>query len=350
MTNFRSDNNAGLCPEALKAILEAAGGHVVAYGDDVYTHGAVEQFRVLFGSGTEVYFVATGTAANTLAIASLTDIGERVFCHRYAHVANAESTAPERIAGCRVTEIATADSKLTPEVIEHWMKVRHNVHYPQPGVVTITNPTEFGELYTAQETRALCTVAHAHGYRVHVDGARFASAVAGLGCSPREISVDAGVDALTFGGTKNGLAGGEAVLFFRQGDGAIAERAADRFAYQRKSTGHLLSKHRFVTAPFLATLKNDVWLKHAGHANAMATLLGDALIEASCIPKFPVQANGVFVELADEVHDALATKGYTYHLLGEQEWKMARFMMSFDTDADQVHELGREIIEVRGMA
>ena len=205
-------------------------------------------------------------------------------------------------------------------------------------------------MYTAQETRALCTVAHAHGYRVHVDGARFASAVARLGCSPREISVDAGVDALTFGGTKNGLAGGEAVLFFRQGDGAIAERAAERFAYQRKSTGHLLSKHRFVTAPFLATLKNDVWLKHAGHANAMATLLGDALIEASCIPKFPVQANGVFVELADEVHDALATKDYTYHLLGEQEWKMARFMMSFDTDADQVHELGREIIEVRGMA
>ena len=345
MPSFRSDNNAGLCQEALDAIISVARGHVIAYGTDEFTERAVEQFRRIFGSSTSAFFVATGTAANTLAIASLINDWGRVLCHKYSHVAIDESTAPERIAGCRVTDIATRDSKLNPEVIESYIdKGRRDVHHPRPGVITISNPTEFGQVYSPDETSALCSTAHRLGYRVHVDGARFGCAVAHVGCSPRELSVDAGVDGLTFGGAKNGLASGEAVLFFPQDDGSVAKRAAERFEYHRKSTGHLLSKHRFVTAPFLATLENDVWLKHATHSNAMATLLADALTEADIPPSFPTQSNGVFIDLPDHIHQVLADKDYTYHSAGAPDWNLARFMMSFDTNPEDVRGLAREII------
>ena len=255
---LRSDNNAGLCPEARNALLAADdGGHEVGYGDDAHTARAVAAFRELFGDGCDVFFVATGTAANTLAIASLVEPWHQVLCHPESHYAHHESTAPERITGCRTRPIGdpTRDRLRVDDLAGLAAFEPGDVHEAQPGVLTLTNATEFGTLYTPEELRALTDRAHALGYRVHVDGARFANAVAALGCDPRALSVDCGVDALSFGGTKNGLAFGEAVLFFAQGDGRTRERAAARFPYLRKSTGHLLSKHRFASAPFEATLR-----------------------------------------------------------------------------------------------
>ena len=202
--------------------------------------------------------------------------------------------------------------------------------------MTISNPTEFGCVYTPNEMRALCEVAHAAGYRVHVDGARFANAVAALGCDPRAIAGDAGVDALSFGGTKNGLACGEAVLFFPQGDGRVFEATTEAFPFHRKSTGHLLSKHRFVSAPFAATLRDGVWLRHATHANAMASRLAEGLVGLGYQLRFPAEANAVFVILSPPVDAAMRDRGYTWYPFGDPGWNMFRIMCSFDTQQEHV--------------
>ncbi|MEC9374647.1 MAG: aminotransferase class I/II-fold pyridoxal phosphate-dependent enzyme, partial [Planctomycetota bacterium] len=192
---FRSDNNAGMCPEALAALQEAnSAGHATGYGDDAWTAEAVAQFRRIFGEETAVFFVATGTIANVLSIACLTEGWQRIICHSHSHLNDDESTAPELFTGCRVTTVEKRESKLTAEDVERAASVgRGDVHQPQAGVVSVSNPTEFGEVYSPEEMRAICEVAHARGYRVHVDGARFANAVAHLKCDPKAISCDAGV-------------------------------------------------------------------------------------------------------------------------------------------------------------
>ena len=341
MPTFRSDNNAGLLPEALDAFVKAArADHAMAYGDDPDTARAVEAFRALFGPRTEAFFVATGTSANTLAIASLTRPWQRVLCHEHAHWVRDESTAPERITQCRAQAIPTRGPKITPEEFRrHARSDRGDVHEPQPGVLTLSNPTEFGATYTAAELAALCAAAHELGFRVHVDGARFANAVAFLGCAPREIACDAGVDALSFGGTKNGLADGEAVLFFPQGDGSAFRQAVHDFPFHRKSTGHLLSKHRFVTAPFAASLAGGAWLRHAARANEMARRLADGLLELGHTPKYAVESNGVFVSLPDAAVARLRAAGQDFYGFGEPEWKLYRLMTSFDTRPEDVEAL-----------
>ena len=337
MHGFCSDNNAGLCPEALRAIIDANDGHRSAYGDDEYTAAAVGELRTIFGDETGAWFVATGTAANTLAIASLTQPWQEVLCHVHSHYNEDESTAPERIAHCRTVQVRTESSKLEPADIERFGREGPgDVHQTQPGVVTISNPTELGTVYTPAEVEALCRVAHDRGYRVHVDGARFANAVASLGCEPRALSVDAGVDGLSFGGTKNGLACGEAVLFFRQGDGLAFAAATVAFAFHRKSTGHLLSKHRFVSAPFAAVLADGSWLRRAAAANQAAARLGRGLEELGYRLRFPVEANGVFVELSPQIDRALRERGYDYYRFGDPAWDLFRFMCSFDTQPAQV--------------
>ncbi|MCA9291291.1 MAG: aminotransferase class I/II-fold pyridoxal phosphate-dependent enzyme [Phycisphaerales bacterium] len=341
MRTFRSDNNAALCPEALRAIIDAnEGGHVTGYGDDEWTARAVRAFRSLFGAETSVFLVATGTAANTLAVASLTEPWEQVVCHHHSHYNDDESTAPERLTHCRCHPIRTDATKLTPADIELAASgQRGDVHQPQPGVVTVSNTTELGTVYTPAEMRALCEAAHAHGFRVHVDGARFANAVAALDCDPRALTVDAGVDALSFGGTKNGLAFGEAVLFFPQGDGAAHARATYAFPFHRKGTGHLLSKHRFVAAPFAATLADDVWRRHASHANAMAARLASGLESRGLVPRVPVEANAVFVALPASVDAALRAGGHGYYPFGDAAWGVSRLMCSFDTSVADVDGL-----------
>lgn len=338
-TSFRSDNNAGLCPEAMQAIIDANEGHRVAYGDDDHTAAAVAEFRSIFGERAAVWFVATGTAANTLAIAALTRPWQQVVCHAHSHYSEDESTAPERITQCRTIQIRTESGKLRPADLAEGLPRRGDVHEPQPGVVTISNSTEFGLVYTPREVKDLCEAARGAGFRVHVDGARFANAVAALGCDPRALTVDAGVDALSFGGTKNGLAFGEAVLLFPQADARAYEAATEAFPYLRKGTGHLLSKHRFVSAPFAATLRGGTWLTHAAHANAMAARLSQGLAALGYRLPFPTEANAVFVALSPEQDAALKARGYAYYPFGEPVWGMFRFMCSFDTEPRQVEAM-----------
>ncbi len=340
MTMLRSDNNAGLCPEAARAILDADDGHTPAYGDDPWTKRAVDAIRAVFGESTAVFFVATGTAANTLAIASLTRPWQQVLCHRHSHYNDDESTAPERITGCRTQPIDTPHAKLTADDLQPFLQGgRGDVHQPAPGVVTLTNPTEFGTVYTPDELAAICGLAHENGYRVHVDGARFANAVASLDCDPKDLTARAGVDAMSLGGTKNGLAAGEAVLFFPQGDGSAFEQAQHDFPFHRKSTGHLLSKHRFMAAPFAATLRDDIWLRHAGHANEMARRLDAGLADLGIERRFPVEANGVFAVFQDALHKHLQQAGHGYYPFGDASWQVYRLMCSFDTTAETIDQL-----------
>lgn len=338
MRTLRSDNNAGLCPEALLAIQKANDeSHQHGYGDDVFTRDAKAAFGKIFGPDCGVFFVATGTAANTLAIAALTEPWQTVLCHSHAHLNDNESTAPERITHCRTMAIHTESSKLTPDKITQAIShQRGDVHQPQPGVVTISNPSEFGTIYSPEEMATICKVAHETGFRVHVDGARFANAVASLGCDPKALSIEAGVDALSFGGTKNGMAGGEAILLFAQGDGQAHAKAMAALPFHRKGTGHLLSKHRFLSAPFTATLRNGVWLKHAAHANAMARRLADGLSAMGMRPRFECQTNGVFVSITEQIDQALQAAGHEYYRLGDAAWNMVRLMCSFDTDPKEI--------------
>lgn len=347
MHSFRSDNTAGLCPEAARAVADANdGSHVDGYGEDVFTGRAVAAFRQVFGEDASVWFVATGTAANVLSIASLTDPWQQVVCHRHSHFNDDESTAPERVTHCRTVAVESDPTKLTvADVVRAAPSQRGDVHQPQPGVITISNPSELGTLYRPDEVASICAIAHEHGYRVHVDGARFANAVAALGCDPRALTVEAGVDALSFGGTKNGLAAGEAVLFFRQGDGAAFERARRVFPYHRKGTGHLLSKHRFISAPFAATLASGAWLRHAAHANAMAARLAAGLSAEGLEPAFPVEGNGVFVRLPEAVDTRLRERGHGYYPFGDRDQGLSRLMCSFDTSPRDVDAF---LADVRG--
>ncbi|MFG0276245.1 MAG: threonine aldolase family protein [Phycisphaerales bacterium] len=346
---LRSDNNAGVCPEALDALRQANDGHALGYGDDDWSARAVDAFRALFGAESRIYFVATGTAANTLAVASLTEPWMRVLCYDQAHWNDDESTAPERITHCRAHPIEPRDpersSKLTPDLVERHGVTTRGVHQPQPGVLTLSNPTEFGEVYTPDETRALADAAHRLGYSVHIDGARFANAVArhiertgenDPGAAARALTIDSGVDALSFGGTKNGLALGEAVLFFPQVGGSRAARAAERFPFQRKSTGHLLSKHRFVSAPFAVTLETGAWLRTAAHANAMADNLSAGLAGAGVEIPFRVEANAVFPRLSEDQTRRLHERGHRWYPFGPADWNLARLMCSWDTQREDV--------------
>ncbi len=345
--NLRSDNNAPLIPEARAGLLAAAEGQAIGYGDDPLSERAVESLRALFGAATEVFFVATGTAANTLAIAALSEPWQRILCHRESHWYEDESTAPERITLCRSTPISpqTDPTRLTPADLEPVLARPGGVHHPAPGVLTLSNSSEFGTVYAPAQLAALARLAHAHDYRVHVDGARFANAVAHLitttGSDPaaacRALTVDAGIDALSLGGTKAGLAYGEAILLFPQVSAAAAH-AARRLPFLRKSTGHLLSKHRFVTGPFAHALADHAWLRHAAHANAMADRLARGLIARDLAPSFPREANVVFAALSPELDAHLRARGHTYYPFTTPLGPRARLMCSFTTTPAEIDE------------
>jgi len=357
MASFRSDNNAGVCPEALEAMNEAAAGSAVGYGDDEWTARATAAMTDLFGEGVRVFFVATGTAANTLAIAALSEPWERTLCSEQSHLNDDESTAPERVSGCRLTTVEPArawSSKLTPADLERAAAgMRGDVHQAQPGVLSLSNITELGEVYTEAETAELAGAARTLGYRVHVDGARFANAVAArtdasgrdAKAVARALTIEAGVDALSFGGTKNGLALGEAVVFFPQ-NGRIARRADERLPYLRKSFGHLLSKHRFVTAPFARTLEDGAWLRHAAHANAMGRRLAHGARELGYEIPFSPDASAVFLRLSPAQHAALQARGHGYYPFGPARWSVYRLMAAFDTRPEDVEALLADLADV----
>ncbi|MCB1619539.1 MAG: low specificity L-threonine aldolase [Thiothrix sp.] len=342
--HFASDNYAGLCPEALHYFLEAnASGHEPAYGDDYWTGEVCERLRDLFQTDCQVFFVFNGTAANSLALASLCQSYHSVICHELAHIETDECGGPEFFSnGSKLLIGRSPDGKLTPDIVEALVTRRTDLHYPRPRVVSLTQSTEVGTVYTVEEVRAIAAIAKRRHLRVHMDGARFANAVAALNVHPSEITWRAGVDVLCFGGTKNGLPVGEAVVFF---DEAMAED----FAWRVKQAGQLASKMRFISAPWLGLLNNDVWLKNARHANAMASLLHERIRELPGVRiMFPPQANAVFAELPAPVIRGLHNKGWKfYQFIGEGG---CRLMCAWDTQPETVEAFARDLAELTGPA
>jgi len=338
-----SDNYAGLCPEALAALQEANLGHAPGYGDDRFTAEAADALRALFEADCDVYFAFNGTAANSLALAAMTQSYHSVLCHETAHVETDECGAPEFFSnGTKVLTMPGPDGKVTPEGIRHLVERRSDIHYPKPRVVSVTQATELGTVYGPDELKAIWARAKSHHLRIHMDGARFANAVASLGCSPKEITWQAGVDVLCFGGTKNGMAVGEAVVFFDR-------ELAREFDYRCKQAGQLSSKMRFLAAPWVGMLEGGAWLRHARHANAMAELLHGLVAGIPGVElRYPRQANSIFLGLAPAVRDALHARGWHfYDFIG---WGGARLMCSWDTTETDVRAFARDLAEVSGGA
>ncbi|MFD2431071.1 threonine aldolase family protein [Sphingobium scionense] len=334
---FASDNYAGACPEALDAMLAANSGSATAYGEDEWTQRAADNFRTLFGGDAEVFFVFNGTAANSLALAALCQSYHSVICSAAAHVETDECGAPEFFSnGSKLLAAPSTDGKLTPEAIRQLATSRSDIHFPKPRVVTITQPTETGLVYTVDEVRAISAVCRELGLKLHMDGARFAHACASLGCDPAEISWKAGVDVLCFGGTKNGMAVGEAVIFF---DRALAQD----FDYRCKQAGQLASKMRFLSAPWIGLLESGAWLRNARHGNDCARRLAAAIADLPDVnPIFPVEANALFLSAPAPVLDALRARGWRFYtFIGGG----ARFMFAWDAQVERVDELARDIRE-----
>ena len=339
MQQFASDNCAGISPEALQALLAANDGDAPGYGDDEWTRRVSDRLREVFATDCDVYFVFNGTAANSLALASLCQSYHSVICHELAHVETDECGGPEFFSnGSKLLPVGGAGGKLTPAAVQEVITRRSDLHFPKPRVVTLTQATEVGTVYRPAEVAAVAELAHARGLRVHMDGARFCNAVASLGVAPADITWRAGVDVLCFGGTKMGLPVGEAVVFF---DRSLSED----FAWRCKQAGQLASKMRFLSAPWLGMLEGDAWLRHAAHANAMAQRLATGL---AGIPGarllFPVEANGVFVALPDKVQGGLRERGwrfYTFIAAGG-----ARLMCAWDTQPESVDALLADLREL----
>ncbi|MFZ5509743.1 MAG: threonine aldolase family protein [Pseudomonadota bacterium] len=326
---FASDNWAGICPPALEALINANAAHEPAYGDDIWTQQVADRLRELFETDCDVYFVFNGSAANGLALASLCQSYHSVICHELAHVETDECGGPEFFSnGSKLLTGSGPLGKLTPEAVERIVTKRRDIHYPKPKALSLTQSTEVGTVYAPEEIRALTDVARKHGLRVHMDGARFANAVASLGVAPADITWRAGVDVLCFGGTKNGLPVGDAVLFF---DRTLSED----FAYRCKQAGQLASKMRFVSAPWLGLLSDGVWLHNARHANAMARRLAEGLGSVPGVRiLYPVQANAVFADLPPAVAAALRARGWRFHDFFAAGG--SRLMCAWDTPPERV--------------
>ena len=335
---FASDNYAGACPEALHWLQQAnASGHEPAYGDDRWTARSTDMLRKLFDTDCDVYYVFNGTAANSLALAALCQSYHAVICTPVAHIETDECGGPEFFSNGSKLLVAESQSaqaqqgKLTPQAVELLVTKRSDIHYPKPKVVSITQATELGTVYSVSEVQALTRVAQQHQLKVHMDGARFANAVAHLGCAPADITWRAGVDVLCFGGTKNGLPVGEAVVFFDR-------RLSQDFAWRVKQAGQLASKMRFISAPWVGLLENDLWLYNARHANAMAWRLYQGLLPIPGVQTLHTpQANGVFAQLPPAAVQALTTKGWKFYqfIAGGG----CRFMCAWDTTAESVDAL-----------
>jgi threonine aldolase len=332
---FASDNTAGVCPEALAALVAANAGFAASYGNDAATSAVCDRLRTVFEHDCEVFFVFNGTAANSLSLAALCQSYQGVICSDTAHVETDECGAPEFFSnGSKLLLSPHRQGKLTSAGVLEVITRRTDVHYPRPKVVTLTQTTEMGTLYQKGEISGIARVAHEHGLKVHMDGARFANAVAALGCAPADITWRAGIDVLCFGGTKMGLPVGEAIVFF---DRALGEE----FAYRCKQAGQLASKMRFLSAPWLAMLEADTWLRHARHANAMARRLAERIAGVGGAEMLlPTEANGVFVNLPHAALEALRSSGWVFYtFIGGG----ARFMCSWATTEAAVDALADDI-------
>ena len=336
---FASDNNAGVHLRVMEAITAANKGHVLSYGDDEYTARARKRFAAVFGQEAEVYFVYNGTAANVLGLRAAAESYNSVICSDVAHINVDECGAPEKFTGCKLLPVPTNDGKLTVAGIKAHMHGFGNQHHTQPRVISVTQATEYGTVYTPEELHRIADYAHQNGMVLHMDGARLANAAAGLRTGLKELTGDAGVDVLSFGGTKNGLMFGEAVVFFNR-------ELARNFIFIRKQGMQLTSKMRFIAAQFEALLTDELWLSNARHANEMAQTL------AAELGKIPgakltqkVEVNAVFAVIPMEAIPRLQEMYYFY--VWDEGKSEVRLMTSFDTREEEVHHfagMARETI------
>jgi len=330
--DFRSDNTSGAHPAIVEAIAEAAKGSAAPYGEDPWSARLTERLSEMFETEVLVFPVATGTAANSLALASLAPPFGAIYCHVEAHVNTDECAAPEAATGgAKLIGIEGEHGRITPEGLDRVLKIApRGVHWPKPSVLSLSQTTEAGTVHTPDEIDRLTARARAAGLTTHLDGARFANAVASLGVSPADLTWRAGVDVMSLGATKNGAAMAEAIVFFRPELGAET-------AFRRKRAGHLVSKSRFISAQLLAWLENGLWLELATHANAAARRLVaglTALPGASLL--HPADANEVFIRLPEPVIEGLEASGYNFYRWGEGA---IRLVTSFDTPDEAVDGL-----------
>ncbi len=325
---FASDNNSGVHPLIMEALMKSNIGHSVGYGEDALTQETIGMMKTQFSPGCDLFFVYNGTGANMLAIQTLIRPFHAILCADTAHIHVDECGAPEKHAGCKVISIPTPDGKLTPELIKPHLKGFGFEHHSQPGLISITQSTELGTVYAIDEIKEIADLAHHYGMYLHMDGSRLANAAAALGTTLNQISLGAGVDVLSLGGTKNGLLFGEAVIF---ADQALAKQAK----YIRKQTTQLHSKMRFISAQFKALFNDDLWLRNAAHANAMAQKLATAL---STVPQIKitqkVESNGVFAIVPQTLIAPLQNEFFFY--VWNEQTNEVRWMTSFDTTDEDI--------------
>jgi len=334
---FASDNNSGIHPQVMEAIIKANIGHVPAYGEDTFSKSAKELFRKHFGQNVETFFVTTGTAANVLGLLASTQSYNSIICARSSHLHADECSAPQKITGCTLIQVDTQDGKLNVPLIEPFICRFGDTHHPQPRIISIAEPTEFETVYSLGELGALAKFAHSKGMLLHMDGARLSNAAVSLGVELKSVTADVGVDILSFGGTKNGAMLAESLVFFNP-------KLAVNFEYFQKQCLQLVSKMRFIAVQFEALLSNNLWQSNAIHANKIATLLSGRIEEEiGLAAQYPVQANSVFVRFTKKQAIRLLEKYFVY------EWDdngLIRFMTSFDTSEEDIDKLLKDLKDI----
>ena len=335
---FASDNNAGVHPEILKELEKINSGHVIGYGSDIYTEKASQLFREHLGPDCEVFFVFTGTAANVLGISGITRSWNSIISAETAHLESDECGAPEKFTGCKVLTVETPDGKITVDLIQKHIHGFDFEHHAQPKVISVTQSTEMGTLYTVDEIRKLADFAHSKGMMLHMDGARLANAAVSLGLPFKSFTTDAGVDVLSFGGTKNGMMMGEAVCFLKPG-------LSSDFKYIRKQGMQLASKMRFISGQYIAYFRNDLWKKCASHANEMAQLLSEKLRSVKGVKiTQAVQSNGIFVIIPHNVAEKVRQHYFFYPW--NEDTSEYRLMTSWDTSLDEIEHFSKRLDEL----
>jgi threonine aldolase len=325
---FASDNNAGIHPDILNEIITANIGHVTGYGSDIYTERAREVFQEQLGSAAEIFFVFTGTAANVLSLTSIMRSWNSVITASTAHLEQDECGAPEKFTGAKVLTVDTSDGKITPKLIEKHMHGFDFEHHSQPKVISITQTTEMGTVYTVKEIKEIADFAHSNKMLLHMDGARLANAAVFLGLPFKAFTTDAGVDVLSFGGTKNGMMFGEAICFLSPG-------LSEDFKYIRKQGMQLASKMRFISAQYIGYFRDELWRKCASHSNAMAIIMAEKLhrIKEVHITQ-PVQSNGIFIIIPHDVAERIRRHYFFYPW--NEKLSEYRLMTSWDTTEEDI--------------
>ncbi len=331
--NFCSDNVTEVCPEIMAALIATNQGAAMPYGADKYTQRLETKFSEIFETAVTIFPVATGSAANSLALSVLTPPYGSIYCHSESHINVDECGAPEfYTGGAKLVTLQGTDAQIHPSDLANILEKAGAgvVHHVQPAAVSITQATEAGTVYLPEDIAEISKITHTHNLHLHIDGARFANAVVSLGCAPADITWRVGVDVLCFGATKNGAMAAEAVIFFNQ-------ELAKTFGYRRKRSGHLFSKMRYLSAQLEAYITDDLWLKNASHANEMATRLAQGLVALPLVKLcHPVEANELFIEVPENVVEGLRADGFQFYLWQQQALPIIRLVTAFNMHHEDI--------------